>query len=77
MNSIVYLVVGVRWVFRNGHYRPRKKYVAVSPNRCVALNIAKYMQKKAQDNYEYFVDDIDCYDNFNDFLFDECEEIGY
>ena len=73
----MYLVVGMRWVFRNGHYRSRKKYVAVSPDRCVALNIAKYMQENAQDNYEYFVDDIDCYSNFNDFLYDECEEIGY
>ena len=70
------IVVGIRP--RKDNHGFRKKYVAVSPDKTAARMIAIYMQQKEKRNYRYFVDEIDCYDNFYDFIADNgFEEMEY
>lgn len=60
----------------DGHWRSRKRFVAVSPEKSVAFQIANKEQARDTHGYEFFVKMIDCYDDFNDYLWDY-GEIGY
>lgn len=68
--SDIYVVIGVRWSEKSGHWKLRKKIECVSKDRMVALQIAQHLNN-TQTRYEFSVDVIPDYDSMSDYMYFE------